>query len=71
MYKLSEDTFDEKEINAVNKLLTSRKRLSYGDNVKKLEKKIAEIHGRKYCIMTNSGSSANLLGIAGLIYDNN
>lgn len=70
MYKLSEDTFDEKEINAVNKLLASKKRLSYGANVKKIEKKIADIHNRKYCIMTNSGSSANLLGIAGLIYDN-
>ena len=70
MYKLSENTFNEKEINSVIKLISSSKPLSYSKNVLKLEKKIAKLHQRKYAIMVNSGSSANLLGIAALIYDN-
>jgi CDP-6-deoxy-D-xylo-4-hexulose-3-dehydrase len=68
-YKLSEDTFDKKEINTVVKLFKSKQKLSYGKNVKLLEKKIAKIHNRKYAIMVNSGSSANLLGVSAVLFD--
>ncbi len=67
-YKLSEDTFDNREIKAVKKLLDSKEKLTYGKYVKTLEKKIASINKRKFCIMVNSGSSANLIGISSLIH---
>ena len=35
-----------------------------GPSVKELEKKIARVFGKKYGLMVNSGSSANLLGLA-------
>jgi|TARA_B110000259_G_C14017601_1_gene401924 CDP-6-deoxy-D-xylo-4-hexulose-3-dehydrase len=69
MYKLSEDTFDNKEFESVKNLFIKNQKLTYGNNVIKLENKIAKIHNRKYCLMVNSGSSANLLGVAALIYD--
>lgn len=68
-YKLSEDTFNHLETQRVIKLLKSKKKLSYGENVKKLEKKIAKLHNRKFAIMVNSGSSANLLGVSAVLYD--
>lgn len=68
-YKLSENTFDSREINSVVSLLKSGEKLSYGKNVKLLEKLFAKISKRKYCVMVNSGSSANLLGVSSLIYD--
>ena len=35
-----------------------------GSKVKEFEKKFANYLGRKYAVMTNSGSSANLISIA-------
>jgi len=43
-----------------NKSLT----LIDGPSVKELEKKISKIFGKKFGLMVNSGSSANLLAIA-------
>ena len=67
-FKLSEDTFDKEEINAVKKLLDNKEKLTYGKYVKKLEKKVASMNNRKYCIMVNSGSSANLIGVSSLLH---
>lgn len=67
-YPLVENTITKKEINSVIELLKSGKKLTYGDNVTKLEKKIANFHSRKYSVMVNSGSSANLLGVASILY---
>ena len=67
-FKLSEDTFDKKEVNAVKNILNNNEKLTYGRYVKKLEKKIALLNNRKYCVMTNSGSSANLIGVASIFY---
>lgn len=69
-YKLSENTFNNLEIDAVKKLLDSGEKLTYGKYVEKLEKKVASINNRKYCVMVNSGSSANLIGISALIHSN-
>ena len=57
--------YDKKEINAAlgvlkNKSLT----LIDGPSVKELEKKISKIFGKRYALMVNSGSSANLLALA-------
>ena len=57
--------YDDKEINAAIKVLKNESlTLIDGPNVKKLEKKIAKMFGKKYALMVNSGSSANLLGLS-------
>ena len=59
--------YDNKEINAVlNVLKKNSLSLVDGQNVKKLEKTVAKLFGKKYGLMVNSGSSANLLAIASL-----
>ncbi len=68
-FKLSEDTFNNKEIAAVKKILNNKEKLTYGKYVKRLEKKIAFLNKRKYCVMVNSGSSANLIGVSALLHD--
>ena len=66
-HKLSADTWDRKEIVAINKVLKS-KLMTQGKNVKKFEKNFSKYLGTKYSVMVNSGSSANLLMIAALFY---
>ncbi len=57
--------YDHKEINAVIKVLKNNSlSLTDGKNVKILEKKVSKLFGKKYGLMVNSGSSANLLGLA-------
>ena len=59
--------YDNKEINAVLRVLKYNSlNLIDGPHVKKLEKKICKIFGKKYALMVNSGSSANLLGLSSL-----
>ena len=59
--------YDNKEINAVIRVLKNESlSLVDGNNVKLLEKKVSSIFGKKYGLMVNSGSSANLLAIASL-----
>ena len=57
--------YDNKEITATVRVL---KRNSFnlidGPSVKKLEEKIAKLFGKKYGLMVNSGSSANLLALS-------
>jgi len=57
--------YDNKEINAVLKVLKNESlSLVDGQKVKLLEKTVSGIFGKKYGLMVNSGSSANLLAIA-------
>jgi len=57
--------YDNKEINAVIKVLKNESlSLVDGQHVKQLEKRVSSIFGKKYGLMVNSGSSANLLAIA-------
>lgn len=59
--------YDQKEINASIKVLKNQKyNLIDSINVKKLEKKVCQIFGKKYGLMVNSGSSANLLALHSL-----
>lgn len=59
--------YGKEEINAVNNVLkNSPLSLMDGKNVKEFEKKIAKIFGKKYGLMVNSGSSANLLALLSL-----
>ena len=57
--------YDNKEINAVLDVLkNSSLTLIDGPKVKKLEKTVSKLFGKKYGLMVNSGSSANLLGLS-------
>ena len=59
--------YDRKEIIAVNRVLKKDSlSLIDGKNVKKLENIVAKIFGKKYGLMVNSGSSANLLALSSL-----
>ena len=59
-------SYGKKEINAVLKVLQKPLTLMDGINVKKFEKKVASLFGKKYGLMVNSGSSANLLALESL-----
>ena len=57
--------YDNKEIAATLRVLKRNSlNLIDGPSVKKLEEKIAKLFGKKYGLMVNSGSSANLLALA-------
>ena len=57
--------YNNKEISAVIKVLRNKSlNLVDGPSVKELEKKIVKLFGKKYGLMVNSGSSANLLALA-------
>ena len=59
--------YDHKEINAAIKVLRHGSlTLVDGKNVKQIEKIIPKIFGKKFGLMVNSGSSANLLALAAL-----
>ena len=58
--------YGEEEIKAVNNVLKNNLVLMDGPRVKEFEKQIAKIFGKKYGVMVNSGSSANLLALESL-----
>ena len=59
--------YNSKEINAVTKVLRNESlTLIDGKYVKKLERNVSKIFGKKYGLMVNSGSSANLLALSSL-----
>ena len=66
-YPLTFDSWDEEEINSIHRVIKSNQ-FTYSKNVLKFEKKLAKFHKLKYCVLTNSGSSANLIAISSLFY---
>ena len=63
----AEANYSDEEINAVIEVLkNNRLALMCGKNVQKLEKKVANIFNKEFGLMTNSGSSANLIGVQAL-----
>ena len=65
-YPLAADTWDEKEYEAINRVIESN-RFTIGPEVEMFEKEFAEYFGSKYAVMVNSGSSANLIAISALV----
>jgi len=57
-------TYGNKEIAAVNKVLKNPVALMNGAAVKEFEQKSSKLFGKKFGLMVNSGSSANLLALA-------
>lgn len=66
-FKLCDDPWGSEELGAIQKVIDSNM-YTMGTNVREYEKKFAEKFGAKYAIMVNSGSTANLLAIASLVY---
>ena len=63
----AEANYSNEEIDAVIQVLkNNRLALMCGENVQKLEKKVANIFNKEFGLMTNSGSSANLIGVQAL-----
>ncbi len=57
--------YDKKEINAAIKVLKNKSlTLIDGPSVKELEDKLSKLFGKKFGLMVNSGSSANLLALS-------
>jgi CDP-4-dehydro-6-deoxyglucose reductase, E1 len=66
-YELAVSTWGPEEIAAIQRVIDSD-RFTIGPNVAAFEKAFAAYHNRKYAVMVNSGSSANLIAIAALFY---
>jgi CDP-6-deoxy-D-xylo-4-hexulose-3-dehydrase len=66
-YELALSSWDDSEIRAIQKVLDSN-RTTMGECVKTYEQEFARFVSSKHCVMVNSGSSANLLGVASLFY---
>ena len=63
----AEANYGDEEIDAAMKILKEeRLALMCGKNVSKLEERVAKIFNKDFGLMTNSGSSANLLAVKGL-----
>ena len=67
MYKLAYSTFEKEEKEIMIKVIESD-RFTMGEKVEEFENSFAKFFGKKYAVMVNSGSSANLIGVASLFY---
>ena len=67
-YNLAEDSWGKNEKRLLIDHIKKNKKLTYGENVRKFEKKFSEYLGSKYSVMVNSGGSANLLSILTLFF---
>ena len=69
-YKLASSTWDDKELTAIQSVI-DKDMYSMGDCVAEFEKDFATFLGQKHCVMTSSGSTANLLATAALFFTKN
>lgn len=66
-YPLCDNPWNEEEIDAINSVMETGM-YTMGKNVAQYEKEFADHFGSKYAVMVSSGSTANLLAIAALVY---
>lgn len=66
-YELASSSWDNKEIEAIQSVI-AKNNYTMGESVKQFEADFAKFTGNKYCVMVNSGSSANLLAIAAMFF---
>ena len=64
-YSLATSTWDDAEYQAIQRVIESDM-FTMGAHVQEFERQFAAYTGSRYCVMVNSGSSANLLMIAAL-----
>lgn len=66
-YSLANSSWNSFEFNSIKSVIKSGF-FTMGKHVKEFEDKFSKFHKRKYAVMVNSGSSANLLMIAAQMY---
>jgi CDP-6-deoxy-D-xylo-4-hexulose-3-dehydrase len=66
-YPLATTTWDEAEINAMQEVIQSRN-FTMGARVLSYESEFADLFGTPHAVMSNSGSSANLLALGAIRY---
>jgi len=66
-YELSHNSWSKEELQAIQKVIDSD-RLTMGPQVEKFEQAFASKMGSRYAVMTNSGSSANLIAVAAFCF---
>jgi dTDP-4-amino-4,6-dideoxygalactose transaminase len=64
---LASSTWDNEEINALHEVIHSGF-FTMGPKVQEFERLFADYHGSRFCVMVNSGSSANFLMVAALFF---
>jgi CDP-6-deoxy-D-xylo-4-hexulose-3-dehydrase len=69
-FDLASTSWDDDEVNAIQSVIESD-RYTMGPKVAEFEKIFASYFSKKYGVMVNSGSSANLLSVASLFYKKN
>jgi len=67
LWDLAADTWGREERAAVARVVASG-RYTLGPEVERFERAFAAYHGRRFAVMVNSGSSANLIAVASLFY---
>ena len=67
IYPLASTTWDSREIEAMQEVIASGN-FTMGRHVREFEQAFADFFGSKYAVMSNSGSSANLLALAAMRY---
>lgn len=66
-YDLASSTWGPEELAAIERLIASG-RFTMGEHVRRFEEAFAAKFGVKHAVMVNSGSSANLVGVAALFH---
>jgi CDP-6-deoxy-D-xylo-4-hexulose-3-dehydrase len=67
VYQLASSSWDHDELNAMQRVIKSGN-FTMGQEVREFERKFAEFFGTRFAVMSNSGSSANLLAMAAIRY---
>ena len=66
-YPLASSSWDDKEYEAIDRVVRGGV-FTMGQEVRALEEAYSEYIGSRYCVMVNSGSSANLVAVAAMFY---
>jgi CDP-6-deoxy-D-xylo-4-hexulose-3-dehydrase len=66
-YELAASSWGEEEIDAIQRVVKSD-RYTMGEEVAAFEREFAAYFGKRYAVMVNSGSSANLIATAALFF---
>ena len=69
-FPLATTTWDTNEYDSMQRVIASGQ-FTMGAKVKAFEERFANFFGAKYAVMSNSGSSANLLAVAAMRYSKN
>ncbi len=69
-YPLATPSWDQLELDAIQRVVNSGM-FSMGKEVFSFEEDFAKYTGSKYCVMVNSGSSANLIMVGAMFYKKN